>query len=50
MAPMAIFFPKERKFEGTPLTFDGIKIKIIATDMAEESVSDEFEITINYSF
>ena len=45
-----VFYPKERKFEGSPVNTDTVKIRIIATDETEKSVFDEFDITIDYSF
>jgi hypothetical protein len=44
-----IFKSEDRKFEATPENFDVVKIRLIATDMSEESVSDEFELNIEIS-
>ena len=41
--------PGDRKFEATPENFDVVKIRLIATDMSEESISDEFELNIKIS-
>ena len=40
------FKPEERKFEGTPTKFEVIKVRLIATDLAEETVYDDFDLNV----
>ena len=40
------FKPEERKFEGTPIKFEDIKVRLIATDLADEIVYDDFDIKV----
>ena len=49
MPKWLVFKPGDRKFEATPENFDVVKIRLIATDMSEESISDEFELNIKIS-
>ena len=44
------FKPEERKFEGTPKKFEDIKVRVIASDLAEEIVYDYFDIKVIASF
>ena len=41
-----IFKPEERKFEGTPKKFKEFKVRVIATDLADETVYDDFDIKV----
>ena len=43
------FKPEERKFEGTPEKFEDIKVRVIATDLADETVYDDFDIKVKPS-
>ena len=49
MPKWLVFKPGDRKFEATPENYDVVKIRLIATDMSEESISDEFELNIEIS-
>ena len=49
MPKWLVFKPGDRKFEATPENFDVVRIRLIATDMSEESISDEFELNIYIS-
>ena len=44
-----IFKPDERKFEGTPTKFEEFKVRVIATDLADETVYDDFDIKVKPS-
>ena len=44
-----VFNEKDRKFEGTSITFDDYKIRLTATDATGKSVSTEFDIKTEYS-
>ena len=41
-----IFKPDDRKFEGTPTKFEEFKVRVIATDLANETVYDDFDIKV----
>ena len=50
MPKWLVFKEKDRKFEGTSINFDDVKIRLTATDSTGKSVSDEFIIFIVTSF
>lgn len=49
MPKWLVFKPGDRKFEATPENFDVVRIRLIATDMSEKSISDEFDLNMKIS-